>query len=52
VAVKAGEAVGEIHVRRQVCWPKAEKQEIPEIQVTRESFEDEKVKDMDSWSYK
>jgi len=49
VAAKAGEAVGEIPVRRQVFWPKVERQEIHEIKVTKESLEDEKVKDMDNW---
>jgi hypothetical protein len=51
VAAKAGEAVDDIPVRRQVCWPKVARQEIPEIQVTRELFEGAKVEDMDSWSY-
>ena len=50
MAAKAGEAVGDIPVRRQEFWPKVERQEIPEIRVTRESFEDAKVKDKDSWS--
>ena len=50
MAGKAEEAVGDIPVRRQVCWPKVERQEIHEIQVTRESLEDAKIKDKDNWS--
>ncbi|GAF96382.1 unnamed protein product [marine sediment metagenome] len=47
-AEKAVELAGGIPVRPRVFWQKVEKQEILEIQVIRESFEDAKIKGRDN----
>jgi len=48
VVEKAIELAGGIPVRPRVYWQKVERQEIPEIQVTRGLSEDEKVKGEDN----
>jgi len=50
VVEKAGQTEAETPVRPQVYWQKVERQEILEIRVIRESFEDEKIKGRDNWS--
>jgi hypothetical protein len=48
VAAKAGQTAGDILARPQEYRRKVEKQEIHETQVTRELFEDAKIKGKDN----
>jgi hypothetical protein len=48
VVEKAVEVADGIPVRPLVCWQKVERQEIQEIQVTKELFADERIKDKDN----
>jgi len=48
--VRAGQMAAVTPVLLQVCWQKAGKHEIHEIQVTKGLSEDVRVKGEDSWS--